>query len=85
MIEWGKIRIQELPGGAPSTCRINVRVPAGFPAEGDDSYCLSGLAVSESGEIRYEVEWGLPVRLSLPLPNSITIEGPTERKRPACT
>jgi hypothetical protein len=74
-LPWASVRIQPLPGGPPQTCRIDVKVPAGFPCESDDRFDALDLVVTER-EVRLRAEWGTAIRIPLPLPPLVVIEGP---------
>lgn len=74
-IAWACVRVQPLPSGPPQTCFIEVRIPAGFPFETDDRYDAIGLVVTEH-EVRLRAEWGTAIRIPLPLPPRVVIDGP---------
>ncbi len=74
-LPWASVRIQPLPAGPPQTCDIDVKIPAGFPFETDDRYDALDLVVTEH-EVHLRAEWGTAVRIPLPLPPRVVIEGP---------
>lgn len=73
-VEWAAVHLRRLPDGAVSTCTITVRLPAGS-REGEGSWYPSELAV-EAGEVRLRTGWGTLLRLPIPLPLALTIDGP---------
>lgn len=74
-LPWARVRIQPLPSGPPQTCHIDVKIPAGFPFETDDRYDALDLVVTEH-EVRLRAEWGTAIRIALPLPPLVVIDGP---------
>jgi hypothetical protein len=58
--------------------RIDVRVPAGFPFEGDDSYLPTVLSVSADA-IELDTGWGPRAVVPLPLAPVTLVDGPTSR------
>lgn len=79
-LAWAGVHVRRLPDGACSHCRIDVRLPAGWPYEGDDYYEPENLSVT-AHEVRLDTPWGVEARIPFPLPESLTIDGP--RHRPA--
>lgn len=77
IVDWARLRVQELPNGKASTCNIEVAVPIGFPTEGDESYYPEGLEfVGDHVEFR---AWGETIRVPLPLPATLNLPGPKSR------
>ena len=79
VLAWADVHVRELPDGPTSTCRIDVRLPAGFPFEGDDWYTPQSLRISRAEGVAFTTDWGVDVRIPIPLPESIVIDGPTAR------
>jgi hypothetical protein len=75
VLEWATVHLAPLPDGAARQCVLSVRVPAGAPAERDDSYWPSNLEVTTTS-VRFDTGWGLRVELPVPLPDALTIDGP---------
>lgn len=74
-LHWACVRLQPLPAGPPQECHIDVAIPAGFPFETDDRWDAIDLVVTEH-EVRLRAEWGTAIRIPLPLPARVVIEGP---------
>gem|GEM_PF-6085393 len=77
-VEWVALYVRTLPDGAAQTCRVDVRLPAGFPFEGDDSHYAEALVVTTSA-VSFRTDWGVQVQIPLPLPEVFFIEGPVAR------
>jgi hypothetical protein len=76
VVDWAKLRIQELPDGPATTCNIQVRVGSGFPL---DLFYPERLEIAGSGEACFQTAWGEQVRTSWPLPSVLVIPGPRNR------
>ncbi|MFO0596342.1 MAG: hypothetical protein U0228_13585 [Myxococcaceae bacterium] len=78
VIAWADVHARALPDGVEERCRVDVRIPAGFPCEGDVSYYPTDLSVA-ADEVAFRTGWGVQVRIPLPLPPVFVIAGPSER------
>lgn len=78
VLAWAEVHVRALPEGIVQRCVVDVQLPAGSPFEGDDSYYPKGLTVSAS-EVSFRTDWGAQVRIPLPLPEVLVIEGPSAR------
>ena len=77
-LAWAEVHVRALPEGATQQARIDVQLPAGTPLERDDSFYPTHL-VATATEVTFRADWGVQVRIPLPLPDVVVIEGPTER------
>jgi len=77
VVEWAQLHLQELPEGRTDTCAVQIRVPPGFPFEGDDSFYPEHLEILSPHEVRFQTAWGGLVRVPSPLPESVLIAGPS--------
>src|SRR5262245_39968893 len=75
LVDWAKLRIQELPDGPAASCNVCVRVGPWFPLEGNDSFYPERLEIVGEQTL-FQTTWGEQVRASLPLPCSLVIPGP---------
>jgi hypothetical protein len=79
VVDWAKLRIQELPDGPATSCNVRLRLGPGFPFEGNDSFYPERLEVVGGEEARFRTTWGELVRAPLPLPSSLVVAGPRIR------
>lgn len=78
LADWARLRIQQLPDGPAMTCRVRVRVPPGFPLEGNDSFYPEHLEIGGE-DARFQTSWGEQVHVPLPLSATLVIPGPQSR------
>lgn len=78
VLAWVEVHLRVLADDTTQTCRVDVRLPKGLHYEGDDGYFPRGLAVSAT-EVTFRADWGVEVRIPLPLPEVVVVEGPTTR------
>src|SRR5262245_11280697 len=53
VVDWAKLRIQELPDGPATSCDIRVCIGPGFPLEGDKSFYPERLEIVGGEEARF--------------------------------
>jgi hypothetical protein len=78
VLAWAEVHVRAIPEGTTQTCRVDVKLPADFPFEGNDSHYPKELAVSAT-EVSFRTDWDVQVRIPLPLPEVFVIEGPGGR------
>jgi hypothetical protein len=79
IVDWAKLRIQELPDGPATSCDIRLRIGPGYPLKGGKSLYPERLEIVGGEEARFQTGWGLLVRSPLPLPDQLIIPGPRSR------
>ncbi|MEO0323367.1 MAG: hypothetical protein AAF447_10450 [Myxococcota bacterium] len=78
-VEWGCLHVRELATGATHECVMHVRMPAGF-VERQEPDCWPRLSAAEDDEVVVATGWGEDVRIALPSPSAVLIEGPAPRR-----
>jgi hypothetical protein len=78
-VAWAVVRVADVVTGDAARCEVSVRLPAGFPYEGDDVLYPEALAFERDDLVRFDTAWGAVVQLPLPLPPTWTVDGPTVR------
>lgn len=74
VVDWAEIHLRPLPDGPIRTCVVRVRLHAGHPQQSDESFYPDNLALSDA-EVAFDAPWAR-VRVPLPLPESIVVDGP---------
>ena len=79
VVDWAKLRIQELPDGPATSCNVRLHLGPGFLLEGDSSAYPEHLEIVGGTEARFHTTWGELVSAPLPLPSSLIVPGPRIR------
>ncbi len=78
VVTWAELRVQDLETRAITTCRIDVNLSTP-PAELESRIAyVESLRFTPEGDVTFIAPWGARAKVSLPLPESIVILGPSE-------
>ncbi|MEO0326846.1 MAG: hypothetical protein AAF447_28145 [Myxococcota bacterium] len=74
-IEWGRVHVRELATGATQECAMHVQMPVGS-VERRDPESWPRLSAAADDWVVVDTGWGDDVRIALPPPTAVLIEGP---------
>ena len=75
-VPWVEVHLRRLDDGTVWSCLVQVRSVDGARFDAREHDVPEGLRVTAT-EVAFDTDWGVQVRIPLPLPEVVVVEGPT--------